>query len=65
MNFCENKQMLFLTCYLASAAIFYALVAKRAPIEKESTLLQAVQPAPCEVIELFASPADQTASRAA
>lgn len=55
---------MLITCYLASAAVFYILVARRAPIAEESTLALAVQPAPCEVIELF-TPADQTASRAA
>jgi hypothetical protein len=56
---------MLLTCYLASAALFYVIVARRAPIAEEPVLAHAVQPAPCEVIELFATPADQAASRAA
>lgn len=57
--------MMLLTCYLASAALFYFFMAKRAPIAEESTFAAGLQTAPCEVIELFVAPADQTASRAA
>ena len=62
---CEEKRMLFLVSYLAAAALFYTVVAKRAPVMEESTFDHAGQDTPCEVVELFASQSDRTASRAA
>lgn len=56
---------MLITCYLASAAIFYIVLAKRAPIIEESQLVFAANVPQCEVIELFATPADQSVSRAA
>jgi len=56
---------MLITCYLASAAIFYIVLAKRAPIVEESQLVFAANQPQCEIIELFATPAAQTASRAA
>jgi hypothetical protein len=56
---------MLLACYLASAALFYAFVSKRAPIVEEPVFAAAQDTAPCEVIELFVTPADQSASRAA
>jgi hypothetical protein len=56
---------MLLTCYLASAALFYVMVARRAPIVHEPVFAEDAKPAPCEVIELFTNPTDQSASRAA
>jgi hypothetical protein len=56
---------MLLTCYLASAALVYFVLAKRAPIIEEPMLAFAVQPVQCEIIELFATPAAQSVSRAA
>jgi hypothetical protein len=56
---------MLLACYLVSAAIFYVVVARFAPIAQEPDILEVAHPAPCEVIELFTNPADQSASRAA
>ncbi len=43
---------MLLTCYLAAAAIFYAVVARRAPVLEENALVQ-VASQPCDVVELF------------
>jgi hypothetical protein len=43
--------------YVAVATVFYSIMAKHAPLEEEPTT--------CQVIELFAAPIDQPASRAA
>jgi hypothetical protein len=50
-----------LLAYLASAIAFYVFVARRAPVTKEPVFA----PIQCEVIELYATAADRTASRAA
>lgn len=47
--------------YLASAIAFYVFVAKRAPVIDEPVFA----PVRCDVIELYATTADQSASRAA
>jgi|GEM_PF-6898331 len=57
--------MLLLTCYLASATLFYYLVARSAPVMEEPFLTHVAQAVKCEVIEVFPDAADQTASRAA
>lgn len=47
--------------YLASAFVFYIFVARRAQVTKEPVFASAQ----CEVIELYATSADSTVSRAA
>lgn len=56
---------MLLTCYLASAALFYLFVVKRAPVVEEPAFVKVTQPLPCEVLELFAAPADQADRKAA
>lgn len=56
---------MLLTCYLASAALFYIFVVKRAPVVEEPAFVQATQLLPCEVVELFSATADQTDRKAA
>lgn len=48
---------LWTVLYLVSASVFYAWIAKCAPLEAEEVA--------CEVIELYPSQRDQAASRAA
>ncbi|HTQ08722.1 MAG TPA: hypothetical protein VMI31_01485 [Fimbriimonadaceae bacterium] len=57
--------MLLLTCYLASATLFYFIVARSAPVLEEPYPTHAPQGVQGEVIEIFTEAAEQPASRAA
>jgi hypothetical protein len=56
---------MLLMCYLASAVVFYYLVARSARPMEEPALNVVAQPAVGETIELFPDAADRAASRAA
>ncbi|HVT13081.1 MAG TPA: hypothetical protein VHE55_12525 [Fimbriimonadaceae bacterium] len=55
---------MLLTCYLAAAALFYIVVARRAPTFEESELVQ-MAPQPCDVVELFPATTDPSIGKAA
>ena len=57
--------MLLLTCYLASATLFYYIVARSAPVIDEPFPTHPLQGVTAEVIEIYPEAADRPASRAA